>query len=161
MVHSADFGLTMRVNTYNTHIYTCILYIKIYVCVCSVTKPLQPHRLQHTRLPFPSPSPRVYSNSCPYSQWCHPTISSSVTYFSCPPPFPESGSFPVSQLFASGGQSIEASALASVLPVNIQCWFPLRLTALISLPSKGLSRVFSSLGESVALLALWFQICSF
>ena len=85
-----------------------------------------------------------YSNSCPLSQWCHPTMSSSVVPFSCPQSFPASGSFPMSQLFTSGGQSIGASASASVLPMNIQGWFPLGLTGLISLLSKGLSRIFSS-----------------
>ena len=90
-------------------------------------------------------TPRTYSNSCPSSQWCHPAISSSVVPFSsCLQSFPESGSFPVSQFFLSGGQSIGASASASVLPVNIQGWFPLGLTGLISLQSKGLSRVFSN-----------------
>ena len=119
----------------------------LQVC-CSVTQSfmsdsLQPHELQHARLPCPSPSPRVCSNSCPLSQWCHPTISSSVAPFSsCPQSFPASGSFPVSWLFASGGQSIGASVSAWVLP--IQGWFPLRLTGLISLLSKGLSRVFSN-----------------
>ena len=103
-----------------------------------------PHSLQHTRLLCPSPSPGVFSNSWPLSQWCHPTILSSVIPFSsCSQSFPASGSFPMSWLFASGGQSIGASALASVLPMNIQGWFPLRLTGLISLQSKGLSRVFS------------------
>ena len=95
---------------------------------------LQPHRLQHARFPCPSPSPRVCSNSCPLSQWCHPTISSSVTRFSsCPQSFPSWGSFPISHFFASGGQSIEASVSVSVLPMNIQDWFPLGLTGLISL----------------------------
>ena len=90
-----------------------------------------------------SPSPWVYSNSCSLSQWCHPTISSSVApYSSCPQSFPTSGSFPVSQFFASGGHSIGASASASVLPLNIQSWFPLGLTGLISLQSKGLSNIF-------------------
>ena len=98
---------------------------------------------QHAWLSSPSLSPRACSNSCPLSRWCHPTISSSVTPFSsCPQSFPTSGSFPTSQLFASGGQSIGASASASVLPMNIQDWFPLELTGLISLQSKGLSRVF-------------------
>ena len=102
------------------------------------------HILQHARLPCPSLSPRACSNSCPLSQWCHPAISSSVIPFSsCPQSFPASGSFPVSQIFASGGESIGASA--SVLTVNSQGWFPLGLTGLISLLSlKGLSRVFSS-----------------
>ena len=101
------------------------------------------HGLQHVRFPCPSLSLQVCSNSCPLSQWCHPTISSSVTAFSsCPQFFPASGSFPVSWLFASGGQSI--GAWTSVLPMNIQGWFPLESTGLISLPSKGLSRVTSS-----------------
>ena len=85
------------------------------------------------RLPCPSLSPGVCSNSCPFSQWCHPTISSSVAcFFSCLQSFPASGSFTMSLLFTSGSQSIEASALASVLPMNIQCWFPLRLTDLLA-----------------------------
>ena len=115
-------------------------------CCCSVAKlcpSLSPHGLQHTRLPWPSPSPGVCSNSCLLSRWCHPTISSSVIPFSsCLQSFPASGSFPASLLFTSGGQSIGASA--SVLPVNIQGWFPLGLTDLISLQSRWLSRVFSS-----------------
>ena len=106
---------------------------------------LWPHGLQHTRPPCPSPTPRVYSDSCPFSQWCHPTISSSVVPFSsCPQSFPTSGSFQMSQFFASGGQSSGVSASASVLPMNIQDWFPLRWTDWISLQSKGLSRVFSN-----------------
>ena len=101
--------------------------------------------LQHTWLPCPSSSPRACSNSCPSSQWCHPTISSSVVPFSsCLQSFPASGSFPMSQFFASGGQSIEVSASASVLPMNIYDWFPLGWTGWISLLSKGLSRVFSN-----------------
>ena len=107
-----------------------------------VSNSLQPRGLQHARLPCRSLSPGVCSNSCPLSQWCHPTISSSVIPFSCPRSFPSSGSFPMSWLLASGDQSIGASA--SVLPVNIQDWFPLELTGLISLLSKELSRVFSS-----------------
>ena len=103
------------------------------------------HQLQHARLPCPSLSPIVCSNSCPLSQWCPPTISSSVAPFSsCPQSFPASGCSPLSWLFASGGQSIGASAAASVLPMNIQGWFPLGLTHLISLQSMGLSRVFFS-----------------
>ena len=95
---------------------------------------LQPHGLQHARLPCPSLSPQACSNSYPLNQWYHPTISSSVAPFSsCPQSFPASGSFPVSKLFISGGQSIGASALASVLPMNIQGWFPLGLTGLVSL----------------------------
>ena len=104
---------------------------------------LWPHGLQHARLPCPSPSPGVYSNSCPLSWWCHPTISSSVVPFlSCLQSFPASRFFLMSWLFASGGQNIRASA--SILPINIQDWFPLGLTGLISLKSKGLSRVFSN-----------------
>ena len=105
---------------------------------------LQPHGLQHDRLPCPSLSPGVYSNSRPLNQWCHPTISSSVIPFSCLQSFPASGSFPMNWLFASGSQSLGALSSASVLPVNIQGWFPLGLTGLISLQSKGLSRVFSN-----------------
>ena len=98
----------------------------------------------HARLPCPSPTPGACSNSCPSSQWCHPTISSSVICCSCLQSCPASGSFPVSQFFASGGQSIGVLASASVLPVNIQGWFPLGWTGFISLQSKGLSRVFSN-----------------
>ena len=106
---------------------------------------LLPHGLQHARLPCPSLSPGVCSNVCPLSQWCHPTISFSVaSFFSCRQSFPASGSFPMSQIFASGGQSIGASASASVLPMNTQGWFPLGLIGFISLMSKGLSRAFSS-----------------
>ena len=104
-----------------------------------------PHELQHTRPPCPSPTARVYPNSCPLSRWCHPTISSSVISFSsCPQSFPVSGSFQMSQLFASGGQSIGFSASTSVLPMNSQDWFLLGWTGWISLQFKGLSRVFSN-----------------
>ena len=106
---------------------------------------LQPHGLQYARLPCPSPTPRVYSNSCPLSQWCHPTISSSVIPFSSHlQSFPVSGSFPMSWFFASGGQSIGVSASASVLPVNIQDRSPLGWTGWISLQSKELSKESSS-----------------
>ena len=106
---------------------------------------LATHGLQHARLPCPLPTPRTCSNSYPSSWWCHPTISSSVIPFSsCLQSFPASGSFPMSQFFASGSQNIGASSLASVLPMNIQDWFLLGLTGLISLKSKGLSRVFSN-----------------
>ena len=104
---------------------------------------LQPHESQHTRPPCPSPTPRVHSNSHPLSRWCHPAISSSVVPFSsCPQSLPASESFPVSQLFAWGGQSIGVSALASFLTKNSQDWSPLEWTGWISLQSKGLSRVF-------------------
>ena len=106
---------------------------------------LQPHELQHARPPCPSPTPGVYSNSCPSSWWYHPTISSTVSPFSsCLQSFPESGSFQMRQLFASGGQSIGVSASTSVLPKNTQGWSPLEWTGRISLQSKGLSRVFSN-----------------
>ena len=106
---------------------------------------LQPHELQHARPPCPSPAPGVYANPCPLSQWCHPTISSSVVPFSsCPQSFPGSGFFPKRWLFTSGGHSIGASASASFLPTNIHDWLPLGLTGLISLQSKGFSRFFSS-----------------
>ena len=106
---------------------------------------LQPHGLQYARPPCPSTTPRIYSNSCPLSWWCHPTISSSVIpSSSCPQFFPASGSFPMSQFFKSGDQSIVVSASASVLPMNIQDWFPLGWTGWISLQFKGFSRVFSN-----------------
>ena len=106
---------------------------------------LWPHGLRHIRLPCPSPTPKACSNSCPLSQWCHPTISFSIIPISsCPQSFPTSGSFLMSQLFAWGSQSIGASASASVLSIIIQDWFPLGLAGLIFLQSKGLSRVFSS-----------------
>ena len=106
---------------------------------------LWPHGLQHTRPPCPSPTPGVYSNSCPSHRWCHPTISSSVIPFSsCLQSFPASGSFQMSQFFTSGGQSVGVSASTSLLPMNIQDWFPLGWTGWISLQSKGLSRVFSN-----------------
>ena len=131
---------------------------------CSVVSDsLRPHGLQHARLTCPSPTPRAYSNLCPLSQWCHPTISSSVNPFSsCLQSCPASGSFPVSQFFTLVGQSIGASA--SVFPMNIQDWFPLGLTSLISLQSKGLSRVFSNTTVQKhqffsAQLSLWSNSC--
>ena len=106
---------------------------------------LRPHEPQHTRPPCPSPTPGVHPNPCPLSRWCHPTILSSVVPFSsCPQTFPASGSFPRSQFFELGGQSIGVSVSASVPPVNIKDWFPLGLTGWDSLQSKGLSRVFSN-----------------
>ena len=111
-----------------------------------VSDSLRPHESQHARLRCPSPTPRAYSNSCPLSQWCHLTISYSVSPFSSPlQSFPASGSFPRSQFFASDGLRIGVSASASVLPMNIQDWFPLGLTGWVSLQSKGLSRVFSNI----------------
>ena len=119
-------------------------FVSVHFSCSVMSDSLQPHGLQHARLPCPSPTPGVYSNSCPSHRWCHPTISSSVFPFSWLQPFPALESFPVSQFFASGGQSIGVSASASVLPMNIQDWSPLRWTGWISLQSKGLSRVFSS-----------------
>ena len=110
-----------------------------------VSDSLWPHESQHASPPCPSPIPGVYPKPCPSSQWCHPAISSSVIPFSsCPQSFPESGSFPMSQLSASGGQSIGVSATASVLPMNTQDWSPLGWAGWIALQSKGLSRVFSN-----------------
>ena len=124
----------------------------IWKCLSSVqfshwvmSDSLQPHEPQHTRPPCLSPTHEVYSNSCPSSQWCHPAISSSVVPFSsCPQSLPASGSFPMSQLFKWGGQSIGVSASASVLPVNTQDWSPSGWTGWTSVQSKGLSRVFSN-----------------
>ena len=125
------------------------LWTNILSCHCSVAKSLptlcDPHRLQHANLLCPPLSPGICSNSCALSQECYLTISVSATTFSfCPQSFPASGPFPMSQLFTSGGQSVGASASAIVLPMIIQSWFPLGLTGLISLQSKGLSRFFSS-----------------
>ena len=122
--------------------------IKIIKKFSSVTQScltLQPHELQHARLPCPSPTPAAYSNSCSWNRWCHPTISSSVIPFSSHLlSFPASGSFQMSQFFAAGSQNVEVSASASVLPVNIQDWYPLGWTGWISLQFKELSRVFSN-----------------
>ena len=120
------------------------IYSSVQFSHSVVSSSLWTHGLQHARLPCPSPTPGAYSNSCPSSPWCYPTISSSVVSFSsCLQSFPAPGSFQVSQFLASGGQSIGVSASASVLTMNIQTWFPLGLTGLISLQSEGLSRVFS------------------
>ena len=144
-----EFELCSFKRTSYKTLYSCVVYwFPMYSCLwmlllllfnCQVmSNSLQPHGLQHTIPPCPSPSLRVCSSSCPLNPWCHPTISSSVTLFSsCLQYFPASGSFLMSQLFESGGQSIGASA--SVLPMNIQGWFPLGFTGLISLLSKGLS----------------------
>ena len=126
-----------------------VLYIYIYINVqfshSVVSDSLQPHESQHTRPPCPSPTAGVYPNPCPLSWWCHPTISPSVIPFSsCPQSFAASESFPVSQLFESGGQSIGVSASTSFLPMNTQDQSPLGWTGWISLQSKGLSRVFSN-----------------
>ena len=117
--------------------------VQFSLSVVSVS--LQPHGLQHARPPCPSPTPGVYPNTCPSSWWCHPAISSSaVPFSSCLQSFPVTGSFPISQRFTSGGQSIGVSASTSVLPMSIQDWLPLGWTGWISLQSKGFSRVFSN-----------------
>ena len=122
----------------------CKLFNSVQFSHSVMSDYLRLHGLQHARFPCPSPTTRVCSNSCPMSPWCHPTISSSVIPFSCLQFFPASESFPMSQLFAWGGQNIVVSASASVLPKNTQDWSPLEWTGWISLQSKGLSRVFSN-----------------
>ena len=139
-------------------IFLIVCLLKCIVVKSVMSNSLRAHRLQHARLPCPSLSPRVCSDSCLLSRWCHPTISSSVVPFSsCPQSFPASGSFPLSQLFASGGQSIGASASASVLPMNIQGWFPFGLTGLISLLSKGLHQHYS-LKASILQQSAFFMV---
>ena len=124
--------------------YPCISSVQ-FISVAQSCLTLWPHELQHARPPCSSPNPEVYSDSCPSSRWCHPTISSSVIPFSsCPQSLPAPGSFPVSQLFAWGGQSTGVSASASVLPINTQDWSPLGWTGWISLQSKELSSIFSN-----------------
>ena len=124
-----------------------------FVSVTRSCPTLWPHGLQHARLPCPSPTPRAYSNSCPLSQRCHPTISSSVIPFSSHlQSFPASGSFPMSQFFSSSGQIIGVSALASVLPMNIQDWFPLGWTGWISLMSKRLKILFQHNSSTASIL---------
>ena len=118
-----------------------------------VSNSLWPHGLQHPRPPCPSPTPRIYSHSCPLSRWCHQTIPSSVVPFSsCLQSFPASGSSQEGQFFTSGGQSIGVSASASVIPINIQDWFPLGWTGWISLQSKGPPRVFSNTSAKASIL---------
>ena len=149
--HAAVHGVTMirtwlsdwtELNVYNGWISATIPDSFIYLCII---RSLPPHESQHARPPCPLPTPRVHSNSCPLSQWCHPAISSSVVPFSsCPQSFPASESFPISQLFAWGGQSTGVSVSASLLPMNTQDWSPLGWTGWISLQSKEHSRVFSN-----------------
>ena len=123
----------------------CDSFSSVQFSCLVVSDSLRPHGLQHTRPPCPSPTPGLYSNPCPLSQCCHPTSSSSVVpFFSCLQSFPASGSFQMSQLFASGGQNIGVSASTSILPMNTQDWSPLGWTSWISLQSKGLSGVFSN-----------------
>ena len=140
--------LHARMKKILTYAALCVTFKNITLVQLShsvVSDSLRPHGLQHARPPCPSPTPGVYSNSSPLSRWCHPAISPAVVPFSfCLQSFPESGSFQMNQFFASGAQSIGVSASASVLPMNIQDWFPLELTDLITFQSKGLSRVFSN-----------------
>ena len=141
------FPVTTFLSKYHRlHIPLLTVFISLVCFSCSVmSNSLWPHGLYYTMLPCLSPTPRTSSNSCPLSQWCHPTISSSVSPFSsCLQSFPASGSFPMSLLFTSGGQSIGVSASVSVLPMKFQDWFPIGWTGWISLQSKGLSRVFSN-----------------
>ena len=123
-----------------------------------VSNSLWPHEPQHARPPCPSPTAGVHPKPCPLSRWCHPTISSSVIPFSsCPQSFPASGSFQMSQLFVSGGQSTGVSVSTSVLPVNTQDWSSLRWTGWISLQSKGLARVFSSTTVITYIFIAWYD----
>ena len=141
------WSLTMTYEFWVILVPSCILILNLSSLHFSgsvVYDILQSHGLQHARLPCPSPTPGARSNSCPSSWWRHSTISSSVVPFSCLQSFPASRSFQMSQFFTSGGQSTEASASTSVLPMTIQDWYPSSLTGLISLHSKGLSRVFSN-----------------
>ena len=134
-----------RVKTNNKGQLNCLFLSSVQFSHSVVSESLWPHELEHASPPCPSPTPGVHPNPCPLSRWCHPTISSSVVPFSsCPLSFPASGSFPMSQLFTWGDQSIGASTSTSVLPMNIQDWSPLGWTGWISLQSKGLSRVFSN-----------------
>ena len=122
-----------------------VLFCSVQFSRSVMSDSLRPHKLQHARPPCPSPTLGIYPNSCPLSRWCHPTILSSVVpFFFCIQSFPASGSFQMSQLFASGGQSTGVSASTSVLPMNTQDWSPLGWTGWISVQSKGLSRVFSN-----------------
>ena len=140
----------------------CRGMLSVQFSCSAVSDSLWPHGVQHARPPCPSPTLRTCSNSCPSHWWCHPTIWSSTVPFSCLQSFPASGSFPMSQFFASHGQSIRVSASALVLPINIQDWFPLGWTGWISLQFKGLSRVFSNTTVQkhqffVPQLSLWFS----
>ena len=135
----------MVLTIYQT-LFQCIQFSSVQFSCSVVSDSLWPHESQHTRPPCPSPTQGLYSNWRPLSRWCHPTISSSVIPFSSHLQyFPASRSFQMSQLFASGGQSIGVSASTSVLPMNIQDWFPLGWTGWISLQSKGFSKVFSNI----------------
>ena len=161
-IHSPPNSLPIQSATYHWESSKC------YAIVQSLSRVrlLRPHGLQHAGLPCPSPPPRACSNSGPLSRWCHPTVSSSVIFSSCLQSFPASGSFLMSRLITSCGQSIGTSASASVLPVNIQDLLPLGLTGWISLQSKGLSRVFSNSTTQKhqffgTQLSLWFNSHSY
>ena len=145
--HYAEWMKTRTIKYISYSIYACVCLIASvqFSSVAQSCPTLRPHESQLARPPCPSPTPGVHPNSCASSRWCHPAISSSVFPFSlCPQSLPASGSFPMSQLFAWGGQSIGVSASASVLPMNTQDWSPLGWTGWLSLQSKGLARVFSS-----------------
>jgi len=144
-LHMLLFLLEHSLSSWTQPSLILLISVSVQFSHSVVSNSLWPHGLQHSRPPCPSPTPRVYSNSCPLSWWCHPAISSSVVPFSSHlQSFQASRSFPMSQFFVSGGQSIGVSASTSVLPMNIQDWFPLGWTGWISLQSKGLSRVFSN-----------------
>jgi len=137
--------IVFRISTFSQMHVINQLFSSVQFSRSVVSDSLQPHESQHTRLPCPSPTTGIHSNSCPSSWWCHPAISSSVIPFSsCPQSLPASESLPMSQLFTWGGQSIGVSASTSVLPMNTQDWSPLGWSGWISLQSKGLSRVFSN-----------------
>ena len=145
MVSRARKLLSPDIHTANSLMSFKYLLSSVQFSHSVMSDSLRPREPQHTRPPCPSPTPRVHPNPCPLCRWCHSTISSSVVPFSsCPPSFLASGSFPVSQLFTSGGQSIGVSPSTSVPPMNTQDWFPSGWTGWISLQSKGLARVFSS-----------------
>ena len=145
MIPNSTLFLEMVILYFLKTFYFILEFSSVQFSHLVMSSSLQPHGLQHARPPCPSPAPRAHSNSYPLSRWCHPTISSSVIPFSSHlQSFPASGSFQMSPLFTSGGQSIGVSASTSVLPMNIQDWFPLRWTGWISLKSKELSRVFSN-----------------
>ena len=140
--HEEELGTNINALCFNLDKLNVPIFTSFQCSLSVVSNSLWPHWLQHARLPCPSPTSRACPNSCPSGRRCHPTISSSAILFSsCLPSFPASESFPMSQLFTSGGQTIGASASASVFSMNIQCWFPLGLTGLISLKSEGLLRV--------------------
>ena len=141
-----DIGVIWRSLRQDQSICSQVIETSAQFSCSVVSDSLQPHELQHARPSCPSATPRVHPNPCPLSWWCHPTISSSVIPLSsCPQSFPVSGSLQMSQLFASGGQSIRVSASTSVLKMNTQDWSPLGWTCYISLQSKRLSRVFSNI----------------